>query len=481
MSPATALSEAKRNLLRSYLSAPATQPRVVSPQILATSSGQPAPLTISQEQLVLRETRRPDAPPLYNECIQLRMPGPLNVHALEKSFAEIVRRHEIWRTAYAIGDNQALQVIHPATDQIEIPLLDFQGFPKARREEEIDRVIGSLVQQPFSLKNESLLRTRLIRVNDTEHRLYVIAHLSIVDGLSVYQIFPNELAALYRAHVSGRSSDLEFLSIQFADYSRWQRQTSESENFTEQLEYWRVQLAGEVPPLSWPADRPRPSQETFRGEIEKFVMPAALAHGIKTLARREGATLFVAILSLLAALLHSYTRQDDFAIGTPSPSGRKRSEVQQLLGYFLTPVALRFHITRNMTFCELLRQAQRLTLEAISNDDPPVEVLTQRLGLHVDPSRNPLFTVATSLQPAMPKLDLDWTVTSMDINSGGAPWDLYLAFIDGREGMLGRLQYNPDLFETETIAHFVQDYQDLALIVSLNPDKRLCELCSNHQ
>jgi non-ribosomal peptide synthetase component F len=177
-------------------------------------------------------------------------------------------------------------------------------------------------------------------------------------------------------------------------------------------------------------------------------------------------------------LLHSYTGQDDFVIGTPSPSGRKRSELHNLLGYFLTPVALRFRLTTNVTFRELLRQAHRLTLEAISNDGLPVEVLAEKLSVQADASRNPLFTVATSLQPTTPKLDIDWTVSSMDISSGGAPWDLYLAFIDGDEGMFGRVQYNPDLFETKTIARFMRDYQDLAQIVGSGPDKRILEMAS---
>jgi non-ribosomal peptide synthetase component F len=146
------------------------------------------------------------------------------------------------------------------------------------------------------------------------------------------------------------------------------------------------------------------------------------------------------------------------------------------LGYFLTPVALRFRLAAGMTFRELLRQAQRLTLEAISNDDLPVEVLAQELKVRTDASRNPLFTVAISLQPGMPRLDLDWSVISMDINSGGAPWDLYLAFIDAEEGMLGRAQYNPDLFETRTIARMLQHYRELLGIVSANPEKRLSEI-----
>ena len=475
MAGVAALSEAKRNLLQSYLRPETAQPRVAPAPITASSSSEPALLTISQEQLVRREIGRPDAPALYNECIQLRMLGPLNIPALQRSLVDIVRRHEAWRTTFVVRDTQVLQVVHVSSDHAEMPVIDLSTLSRSEQEEEIQRAIGELLQKRFDLTNGPLLRARLIRLNSLEHRLYVVAHLSIIDGVSVYQIFPSELATLYRAHAAGRSSELLPLSVQFRDYAFWQQRAVKTEVLDTQLDYWNAQLEG-IAELEWPTDRARPGRETFRGEIKTFALPVATARAIKSLARQEGVTLFATELSLLAALLHSYTRQDDFAIGTPAPSGRKRSEFQKLMGYFLTPVALRFRITSHLSFRELMRQAQRLILEAISNDDLPVEVLAERLMLNTDTSRNPLFTVAMSLQPSMPKLDLEWSVTSMDISSGGAPWDFYLAFIDGAEGMLGRAQYNPDLFEPETIVRLVQHYQQLAQIVSVNLDRRLTEI-----
>lgn len=472
MTAVPALSQAKRSLLESYLNARVSQGTVASNGIQKRSSASPAPLTVSQEQLVRREISRPNIPPLYNECIQLRMRGPLDVPALQKSFTDIVRRHEIWRTSYRIHNGDIHQVIQSEGAPIEMPVVDLQGFPQADQEAAIDKLIGHSARRPFDLTSGPLLRTQLIRLSDLDHRLYVTAHLSIVDGVSVYQIFPKELAANYRANIGGSASDLPPLPIQFADYSLWQRRETENANLRRTLEYWQTQLFN-LPLLNWPTDRPRPERETFRGEIEKFVLPAAVANAMKSLAKTEGVTLFMIALSALASLLHVYTRQDDFTIGTPSPSGRKRSEVHNLLGYFLTPVALRFRFTRNVTFRELLRQAQRVTLEAISNDDLPVEVLSRWLHLPDDASRNPLFTVATSLQPTMPALDFDWSITSMDLSSGGSPWDLYLAFIDGGESLMGRVQYNPDIFNCNSVAHFIRQYAELIKGVVANPESRV--------
>lgn len=465
------LSKAKRSLLESYLNARTCQGPLAPVGIPRRNPVLAALLTLSQEQLVRREINDSNVPLLYNECIQLRMRGHLDLAALQKSFIDIVRRHESWRTSYHIESGEIRQVIHSPGEPIEMPVADLQGLCQADQDAAIKTVIGGLAHKAFDLAGGPLLRTHLVKLSNLEHRLYIIAHLSIVDGVSVYQIFPRELVNNYRAHLCARATVLSSLPVQFADYSQWQRKQSENTSWTT-LEFWQSQLSN-LAPLNWPTERSRPERESFRGEIEKFVLPAPVTHAVKCLAKTEGVTLFMVALSALASLLHLYSRQDDFTIGTPSPSGRKRSEVQDLLGYFLTPVALRFRFTRNMTFRELLRQAQRVTLEAISNDGLPVEILARRLNLPEDHSRNPLFTVATSLQPTMPALDFDWTVTSMDISSGGSPWDLYLALIDGKEGLKGRVQYNPDLFNADTVTRFIADYTNLIQIISENPESRI--------
>jgi len=49
----------------------------------------------------------------------------------------------------------------------------------------------------------------------------------------------------------------------------------------------------------------------------------------------------------------------------------------------------------------------------------------------------------------------------MDVESGGSPWDFYLAFIDRPEGLIGRAQFNPDLFGSKTIGCALQDLQEV--------------------
>jgi hypothetical protein len=469
------LSEVKRTLLDRYLRErvpPAGgAARVISPR----PSGEPAPVSLSQEQLLLRERNTPHIPRLYNECITVRMKGALQVPVLERSLGEIIRRHEIWRTSYELNNGRIIQIVHQSPERIGLRAIDLRHLFPARQEAELQRVIGEVVRQPFDLETGPLLHFRLIRTADFEHRLFLIAHLSIVDGVSAYQIFPFELAALYKAYSSGQGSPLPALAAQFGDYAYWQRHWFGGEELLRRVDYWRKQLAGAVP-LAWPTKRPRASDQTFRGAIHAFGLSKDFSKAVKALNQHEGVTLFVTLLSGFAALLYCYTQQGDIVVGTPSPAGRKHSEVEKLLGYFLNPVALRFDLTGNPTFRDLLRQAQRLTLEAMSNDEVPLELLQQEWKLEPDLSRYPFFTVAISLQPPMPPIDLDWKVTSMDIDNGGALWDLYIAFIDNPSGLMGRVQYDPDLFACVTIARMIEEFQQLLESACGNPLKRLSDL-----
>jgi surfactin family lipopeptide synthetase A len=470
------LSETKRMLLERYLREDARAGAARVCEFTPGVRNEHAPLSLSQEQLLLREERNQGGPALYNECIKLKMEGPLDVLTLERSLSEIIQRHEIWRTSYELKDGQLVQVVHPGPETITLPVVDLQGLAPSRADAEMDRLASEMVQRPFDLKRGPLLRAKLFRISDEMHVLFFCAHLSIVDGVSVYQVFPSELAALYRAFSLGRPNPLPPLPAQFADHARRQRQWLHGEETARQVAYWKKQLAGPIPVLQWPADRPALEKPTYRGVIRSFPLPSDLVDAVEVLSRQDGVSLFMGLLAGFVSLLHLYTRQEDIIVGTPSPAGRKRSEAQKLLGYFLNPVALRFDLTGNPTFHAVLRQAQRLTLEALSNDDVPLEVLARELQADVDPGRHPFFNVAISLQPQMPELDLKWTVTSMDIGSGGAPWELYVAFIRRPQETWARVQYNPDVFDSATIRRMMADYQTLLRAVTDNSLVRIAQI-----
>jgi hypothetical protein len=454
MQEAPPLSDTKRALLDRYLRGTGS---LGAKQIGRRPPGSIAPLSAAQEELYRRELRVPAIPPLYNECVNLRMLGPLDVVALERAFNEIIKRHEAWRTTFETDEGQPVQIIHPFTPA-RLPVVDLQRIPEAEREAAAFQLISDDVRRPFDLGRGPLLRPKLLKITQTEHRLFLTAHQIVLDGLSAYQIFPLELAAFYDNFSIGKSPTLPELPVQSADFASWQREWLD-DAAAKQVDYWHKQLGSDVPVLSWPVKQ-RPVTRTFRGCIQNFSFPSLLSDRLKELSRRLNTTLFVVLLTGLATVLHRYTNQKEIVLGTLSPSGRKRSEVMGLLGYFLNPVALKLTFHSRTTFRELSSQAQTVLLEAMSNDDVPIERLAREFKMD-DSSPSPFFTAAISLQPPMPNLNLPWSVTTMDVDSGGSPFDFYLAFIDTPEGLIGRAQFNPDLFDSKTIGCALQDLQDV--------------------
>ena len=455
--PQTAqLSDAKRTLLAKYLAGTAAT-RGVRP-IARRPEGALAPLSLSQEELWRHQLQAPSIPPLYNECVTVQMNGPLQISALEQALTEVIRRHEIWRTTFETKAGGPVQVIHPVTP-VRMQILDLRDFPEATRYPEMIRLINDEMRQPLYLQQEPPLHPKLARMADSEYCLFLIAHQIVLDGASAYQIFPSELAKLYNALLNHRSPALPELPIQCADFACWQRESLSAE-LGKQIEYWRKQLRTNVPASPWPNKKAESRTRTYRGAIRPFALSKEISQKVKYFSQRENTTLFSTLLAGFAALLNVYSNQKTIFIGTLSPCGRKRSEVLDLLGYFLNPVALRFDFDGDLSFLELLIQARKVMAEAICNDDVPIEHLAGQLKPE-DSSPSPFFRAALSLQPSTPNLDLEWSVTTMDVESGGSPWELYLAFIDGPEGMIGRAQFHPELFNSESIDQLLRDFEIL--------------------
>jgi hypothetical protein len=454
------LSEAKQRLLEMQRSPGHFPPAASAASDLKCRAREiPAPLSLAQEQVWRLDQTAGKLAPLHNESITIHRRGPCDPALLQRSLAEIIRRHEIWRTTFETVGGRPIQIVHPAPAGFKLPVADLRTLSEGKLEKKALELATEDARKPFDLKQGPLFRAQLVTLDDADHRLYLTAHQSIVDGITVFDIFPSELTTLYESFSAGKPSPLPEPETQYADFACWQRRSLSGEAMETQLAYWQKQLAGELPILQWPNKGARPDQQTYRGAMHPFKLKSELAQSLKDLGRREGATLFMILLASLVSLLHRYTGQEDIIVGTLAPSGRQQMEFQRSLGYFLNPVALRANLSGDVEFGSLVRQMRDATLGALSNDDVPLEVIAERLQVRPDPSRHPLFTVALSIAPDVPQLPPGWSMTYMDVESGGARWDLYLELSDRAEGLLGRAQYNPDLFTTATITQTVEDFR----------------------
>lgn len=469
------LSEAKRDLLERYLQEGKARAAGSASVITPRRHDGPAPLSVAQEQ-IWRNAQRSGVPPFYNESITIYRRGPLDVAVLERCLVEILRRHESWRTTFEGPDGGPVQIVHPAPSCFPLTVIDLRGRPESEREAQAATLASNEVLRPFDLRKGPLFRPLLVWISEDEYRLHFTVHQIIIDGVTAYHVLLPELVALYEAFSLGKQSPLLELPIQCSDFACWQREQLQREGLASHLAYWRKHLDGAPAELGWPNDRPRPPEQTFRGAIQPFALPRELSNLIRSFSRSEGVTTFVTLLTAFYLLLYLYTTKEDIVVGTVAPAGRKLPEVQRLMGYFLNPVPLRVDLSGNPTVRELLFRVQRASVGALSHDDVPFEHLVEVLAPKIDPSRNPFFQVAASLEPSMPDVDPSWNLTPMDIGSGGGRWDIYLVWDDRSGGFIGRVQYNPDVLEAAAITKMLDDQQILLPQIVSNPQKRLSEL-----
>jgi len=466
------LSEAKQALLQKYLSGTGEVPAAESWAIARRVPGGPARPSLGQEQLWIHAQLVSD-PLIYNEPVTVHRTGPLDVSALQQSLNEIIRRHEAWRTNFAIQDGQLVQVINPVLE-LELPLMDLRGLDESEREVEALRLATQDARRPFDLSQGPLLRAMLVQISDNEHRIYMTLHQIIFDGVSLYSVFLPELASIYEAFVNGRPAPLPELPIQYADFAAWQRQRAQSVAVADGLAYWTRQLAGAPAALDFPADLPRPAIQTFNGKQLPFQLPRRLSEALKALSRREVATLFMTLLAAFQIVLHRYTDEDDLVVGTVTTS-RKRSEFDGLLGFFLNTLVLRTDISGNPTFRELLGRVRKVTVDALANDEVPVHRLVKELGQERDPSRNPLFQVMFVLEPPLPEPGGGWDLTQVDVDAGIARVDLYLELDDRPEGLVGRIRYNGDLFVPASIDRMLKHFTRMLEAVVIGPERAISD------
>ena len=425
------------------------------------------PLSFSQERLWLLD-HLISGSPMYNLTTAVRLTGDLNVTALERSFTEVMRRHEILRTTFDLVGGRPVQIIH-AAEPLHLHPQDFT------RESEALRAVSEEFQKPFDLTNGPLIRIRLVRLAPDDHMLVVVMHHIVSDAWSTGLLI-HEVATLYNAFSQGNSSPLSELPIQYADYAYWQRQ--QKEGMRDQLSYWKRQLKGAPPVLNLPSARPRPGRQTFRGARHSFTWTADLTGSLKALSRQQNVTLFMILVAAFKTLVYRLTEQTDILIGVPI-AGRSRAETESLIGCFINTLVLRTDLSGNPSFIELLQRVREATLGAYQHQDLPFELLVEALHLERNLSYMPLvqvlfdfINIPPSEVPQLPGL----TARPLEGSLQTAKQDLIIDIYEVDERLSGSVEYNTDLFEPSAITGLMNSYETLLRNIVDQPDARLLDL-----
>ncbi len=415
------------------------------------------PLSPAQQRIWFVEQLDPGGSS-YNMPGAIRLRGSLDAAALERSFAEIVRRHETLRTVFPLRGGEPYQEVRPA-GELPLPVIDLSRLPASRREAEGFALAHAEGRRPFDLAAGPLFRLALFRLGTEDHLLLFVMHHIIGDGWSS-MVLTRELGLLYDALRSGRAPSLPALPVQYADFAVWQRRRLADESLASHLAWWREELAGAPDSLDLPADWTRGAGRPGGSAVAERELSPRLCAALQALGQRHGATLFMTLLAAFGVQLHRYTGQLDLTVGTPVAS-RGRAEVRDLIGVFINTLVLRARLSEELSFGELLSRVRAAALGAYSHQDVPFERLVEELRPERHLDRTPLFQVLFALEGAS-RLELPGLAADLlELEVGRARFDLSLTLKQREAGMTAILVYDAALYRASTARRMLEHYLNL--------------------
>ncbi|WP_444543655.1 amino acid adenylation domain-containing protein, partial [Nocardia asiatica] len=453
---------------------------------------EPAPLTPAQQRLwfLNRIESQDGADSVYNLPIVLRLTGRLDVTALERAVLDVLARHETLRTTYPETDSGPCRSVLDAADiglSLHPAPIDRRGLRDA---------VAGIVRAGFDVTTELPCRVALLAVDRVDESrglagdefvlVFVVHHIA-ADALSTVPLV-TDLFRAYRARLTGRPPDWDALPVRYADYIRWHGELLGAEDAPgdlayQQLRFWRDVLAGAPAQMPLPADRPRPAVPSSEGAAVDFVIQPEVAAGLRALARRTGATLFMTLHAAFAATLARLSGSADIVIGTPV-GGRGERALDDLVGMFANTLALRTRVPGDASFTALLADVREGDLAAFANADLPFERLVDAMAVDRTSGAHPLFQVMIGLEAATAEfggkaVEAPWlSVRPVEIADDGAKFDLHLIVREraGSAELSGTLRYATDLFDAATIESYVARLRRILVAVAVDPDARIGDI-----
>jgi acyl-coenzyme A synthetase/AMP-(fatty) acid ligase/acyl carrier protein len=426
----------------------------------------PGPLSSSQERFL----RTADSPTRWSVTVPFSVRGPLDAGVLKESIARLVERHEILRTRYVERGAEFAAVVGRAPEP-DLTVEDLTGAEDA--EARIAEIVDAERRTPFDLEQGPLLRWRLLKLGEDDHRLVRTSHHILHDAAS-WEIFFEELAVVYEALLAGRPSPLgPRPELQYIDYAAWDRSSIRSARqvHLREVAWWQRKLADAPEPAQLPFAHSEPDEEADQYEdVVTWGIPAKHGKALDEIARRVGATYYMTRLAAFAAQLAVETEASDLLIGTPVTT-RSLPELQRMLGPFINYRPLRLQVNLERPFAEVLAEVRGAVLDAAAYSGIPWERLARELR-------------SRGVRPWPPSASFSAWASVEHVRLGGVeiePLPRPCGESEGfRVGVNRRYErdrcwadFDPKLYEAAEVARFTRRLQRLIAAVAKEPNAPL--------
>lgn len=419
------------------------------------------PLSLFQQRLWVIHRLEPEST-AYNLATVWPLPGSLDAGRAASAIRAVVRDNEILRSTFR-GNGPAPTVHILPPEFVNIVVHDLRDRSGPEQEEIIRAAVSQATQSAFDLAIEAPVRWTVCQLASDHVVTLVSAHHIALDDWS-FSLLRRQLEAACAASAIG-DPPLQAFPLQYVDYAAWQRRTEDSAAVLAELDWWERHLAG-IPQLcTFPADRAVATDRS--GSTRPFCWDVELVTELRSLLRAEGATIYMALVAICAAVLRAHAGQDDIVLGSPMGM-RERPEFETMLGPFVNLLVLRLNLADDPSFSELLARARDAVLDAYDHRQAPFEMLVERLHPTRSFERPPLFQVAVVMHNASDE-------PAAPVYSGGAIHDLtwYAREVEGR--IEGSFEFRSDLYSVETIDRIAAHLETALRAAVREPGRKISE------
>jgi len=399
--------------------------------------------------------------PLFIETIETP-----DKESFAETFYKLIERHETLRTSFSLVGQKSVQVIR-APMKVN---LEYYERGVVSDEDIMKRFI-----RPFELAKAPLMRIGIAAANNMKWALMIDMHHIISDRIS-HGILAEEFFALY----NGR--ELPPLKLQYKDYSEWQESPRQKKALEKQEEYWLRQFKDGIPILNMPLDFQRPDELIFEGDSLAFEINSIQTAGIKSFISEKGATLNIFLLAVYNVLLSKYTGQEDILVGIVI-AGRRHTDLQNIIGFFVNMLPMRNHPLGNKTFDEFLRDVKENAVSGYENQEYPFEKLVSKLEIKRQSGRHPLIDTVFVFQEReekKPGIQIPRQENLIRNPYKISHFDLMFHTAEASESIGVTIEYSSSLFKKSTIDEFSKCYIDILEQVVANKEIPLAEIEISH-
>jgi acyl carrier protein len=406
----------------------------------------------------------------YNVPAAFELKGDLNVPVLSQAIKELVSRHETLRTIFVQVDGEPRQRVVPFDDRDILEYVELRKKPDSGKD--IQEWITAVSHTAFDLEKGPLFRITLLHTNEYEYIYLVTLHHIICDAWSI-EVLNKEMLSFYDAILKGKDSDLAPLTIQYKEFAAWQNKAFNGPAFEEHKNYWMQQLAGQLPRLNLPLDYARPAVKGYNGKHLSFTITPQQKEQLQAVAKQYETSLFMVVLSLLNTLLYKYTGQDDIIIGSPV-AGREHPDLDNQVGLYINTVLLRNRVEGDKNWEELLKHTKTNTLNALTHQSYPFDMLADQLQFEQDRSRNLLFDAGFTyfnnnmLLPGGASAFNELTIQELDHELHDVKADIWFKAIETGDNLLFNITYATDIFKPAFAERIAEDLRFLVGAVNSN-------------